>query len=72
MARRVSPDEVVGARWFKSSRSDNGTGCVEVAINLDGAYVRDTKDAGEGPVLHFTDEEWSAFVGGAKDGEFDK
>ncbi|WP_199512190.1 DUF397 domain-containing protein [Nucisporomicrobium flavum] len=72
MARRVSHDEVVGAHWFKSSRSNNGTGCVEVALNLDGVYVRDTKDGGAGPMLHFTDEEWAAFVGGAKDGEFDK
>jgi len=72
MARRVSPDEVVGAEWFKSTRSNNGTGCVEVALNLGGAYVRDTKDDGTGPILGFTDEEWDAFVVGAKDGEFDR
>lgn len=72
MPTRVTPDQVAEAHWFKSTRSNNGTGCVEVAVNLDGVYLRDTKDAGQGPILHFTDDEWSAFVGGAKDGEFDK
>jgi len=32
--------------------------------------VRDSKDR-SGPVLTFTAKEWAAFVGGAKDGEFD-
>jgi hypothetical protein len=32
--------------------------------------VRDSKDPA-GPVLVFTAPEWDAFVGGAKDGEFD-
>lgn len=72
MATQVTPHEVAGAQWFKSTRSNNGQGCVEVALNLGGAYLRDTKDNGAGPILHFTDAEWAAFLGGAKDGEFDK
>ncbi|HKT05478.1 MAG TPA: DUF397 domain-containing protein, partial [Rugosimonospora sp.] len=32
--------------------------------------VRDSKDP-HGPVLEFTAAEWSAFVDGAKGGEFD-
>jgi hypothetical protein len=32
--------------------------------------VRDSKDPA-GPALVFTPAEWDAFVGGAKDGEFD-
>ncbi|MFI1991779.1 DUF397 domain-containing protein [Actinoplanes sp. NPDC020271] len=72
MAKLVSPGEVVGAQWFKSSRSNNGTGCVEVALNLPGVYVRDTKDGGDGPILHYTDEEWTAFTAGVREGEFDK
>jgi hypothetical protein len=72
MAKLVSPDEVVGARWFKSSRSNNGQGCVEVAFNLDGVYVRDTKDRGDGPILHFTDKQWRAFAAGMKAGQFDR
>lgn len=59
------------AVWRKSTRSGpNCDNCVEVAF-VDGAVaVRDSKDP-EGPVLIFTPAEWDAFVGGAKDGEFD-
>jgi len=44
---------------------------VEVANLPDGGRaVRDSKDPA-GPILRFTAREWAAFVGGAKDGEFD-
>lgn len=58
------------AAWRKTVFSDSG-GCVEVAI--DGAIigVRDTKAAGTGPVLEFTEHEWTAFLAGAAAGEFD-
>jgi hypothetical protein len=60
------------AQWKKSSRSNGsgGNNCVEVALFDDGAAVRDSKDPA-GPALVFTNAEWAAFVGGAKDGEFD-
>lgn len=59
------------ALWRKSTRSDNNGGaCVEVAITPNLIGVRDTKDQGNGPVLTFTPAEWNAFIGGAKDGEF--
>jgi hypothetical protein len=32
--------------------------------------VRDSKDP-QGPVLLFTPDEWRAFVGGVRNGEFD-
>jgi hypothetical protein len=59
------------AVWRKSTASGpNCDNCVEVAF-VDGAIVvRDSKNA-DGPVLVFTQAEWDAFVGGAKDGEFD-
>ncbi|MGH3737848.1 MAG: DUF397 domain-containing protein [Micromonosporaceae bacterium] len=62
------------ANWRKSTRSGNGTNCVEVADNLlDEAgvvLVRDSKHP-TGPVLTFTRAEWAAFTGGVHDGEFD-
>jgi hypothetical protein len=59
------------ARWFKSTRSGpNSDNCVEVAFVGPAIAVRDSKDP-EGPALVFTEAEWDAFVGGAKDGEFD-
>jgi len=63
--------DLSGARWRKSTRSNAGGDCVEVADNLsDAVAVRDSKDK-TGPVLTFTPDEWRAFIGGAKDGEFD-
>jgi len=58
-------------RWVKSSLSFSNGNCVEVADLPDGAIgVRDSKDP-DGPVLRFTQGEWRAFIGGARNGEFD-
>lgn len=64
--------DLTGAIWRKSSRSDNGgSTCVEVAKNLPGIVgVRDSKDS-SGPVLTFSPDEWTTFVNGVKDREFD-
>ncbi|TQF03370.1 DUF397 domain-containing protein [Kitasatospora acidiphila] len=57
-------------KWFKSSYSDNGGACVEVAANVPGVIpVRDSKDP-EGPSLTFTPAGFAAFVAGVKGGEF--
>ncbi|MFB6875147.1 DUF397 domain-containing protein [Streptomyces sp. NPDC056323] len=60
-------------RWFKSSYSNNGGACVEVAANLVGSFgivpVRDSKSP-SGPVLNTSPTAFAAFVAGVKDGEF--
>jgi hypothetical protein len=64
--------DLTRAKWRKSSYSNgNGGACVEVARNLTGAVaVRDSKDP-DGPKLIFAADQWLAFTGGVKAGEFD-
>jgi hypothetical protein len=63
-----SPD-FSAARWRKSNASDSG-GCVEVAYADGWIGVRDIKHPGTGPILTFTETEWTAFLSGATLGEF--
>jgi hypothetical protein len=64
--------ELSTATWRKSTRSgSDGGNCVEVAeLSAGRRGVRDSKNP-TGPALIFTPDEWSAFMGGVKDGEFD-
>lgn len=59
--------------WFKSSYSDNGGQCVEVAANLVAVHnvvpVRDSK-VPSGPVLGLSVSSFHSFVAGVKVGEF--
>jgi hypothetical protein len=56
-------------QWRRSSQCGNAT-CVEVA-EVDGhVLVRDSKNPEVTP-FSFTREEWTAFVAGVKQGEFD-
>ena len=59
-------------RWIKSSLSFSNGACVEVA-SLPGGQVgvRNSRDS-NGPVLAFTPAEWHAFIGGIRNGEFDR
>jgi len=60
-----------GSNWVKSSLSFANGNCVEVADLPGGAIgVRNSRDA-EGLVLRFTSDEWHAFLGGVRNGEFD-
>ncbi|MCS0634605.1 DUF397 domain-containing protein [Streptomyces sp. LP05-1] len=53
-------------RWFKSSYSNNGGQCVEVAANLVATHgvvpVRDSKDLSR-PSLAVSAGAWASFVG---------
>jgi len=63
--------DLSSAIWRRSSWAVGDRAFVEVADNLPGIVtVRDSRDP-EGTTLVFTVREWEAFVGGAKDGEFD-
>jgi hypothetical protein len=62
----------MNAAWVKSSHSFSNGNCVEVAELPGGSVgVRNSRDP-DGPVLKFTQEEWDAFLGGARLGEFDR
>ena len=58
--------------WRKSRRSGpQGGNCVEVAQLTDGQVAIRNSRHQAGPALVFSPDEWAAFVGGAKDGDFD-
>jgi Domain of unknown function (DUF397) len=57
-------------RWVRS-RACSSDGCVEVAHLADGRVaIRDSKDVRKAAHV-FDREEWSAFITGVKNGEFD-
>lgn len=71
--RLRSPHErpTTGSSWIKSSLSYAAGNCVEVASLPRGEVgVRNSRDSA-GPVLRFTPDEWHAFLGGVRNGEFD-
>ncbi|GAB3258104.1 DUF397 domain-containing protein [Kineosporia babensis] len=64
----LSNDESL--EWRKSSFSAVNGNCVEIAFRTDGQVaVRDTKAKGQGPVLSFGNDEWTAFLDGIAAGE---
>lgn len=61
----------LGARWRKSSYSNSqGGDCVEVAVTGAHVLVRDSKSPETGR-LATAAHEWSAFLTGVRNGEFD-
>lgn len=66
----MNREALQGAEFRKASGCGDKS-CVEIAIAGDVIGIRDSKDNGRGPVLAFTQDEWKAFLGGARKGEFD-
>ncbi|AEW97933.1 MULTISPECIES: DUF397 domain-containing protein [Streptomycetaceae] len=67
----VQSTRIEGVRWLKSRRSNPSGNCVEVAALPDGGFAVRNSRHPEGPALIYTHAELAAFVGGAKDGDFD-
>lgn len=63
--------ELTEAMWRKSARSGATGNCVEFARLADGAIAVRNSRYPDGPALVYTRDEIAAFLGGAKDGEFD-
>ncbi|MGW6855861.1 DUF397 domain-containing protein [Streptomyces xanthophaeus] len=62
----ISNAAASGLHWTKSSYSDGGNNCVEVAHGVTGAMpVRDSKQPA-GPALVFGDTSWGLFVDAVK------
>lgn len=68
----LSASELPALDWQKSRRSNPSGNCVEMAALPDGSgvAVRNSRFP-DGPALVYTVNEITAFVQGAKDGDFD-
>lgn len=67
----VQASGIEGAEWRKSRRSNPSGNCVELAVLPDGSIAVRNSRHPAGPALIYTPQEFSAFVLGAKDGDFD-
>jgi hypothetical protein len=66
----MTPENLTGLNWRKSSYSSSNAQCVEVATVGPDIAVRDSKDP-DGPALILTAQEWQAFTAGMAAGQFD-
>lgn len=73
MSRKItlSESERSELTWLKAQRSTHNGQCVEIASAAGKIAIRDSKDP-DGPVLVYTPAEFSAFLEGARNGEFDR
>jgi hypothetical protein len=70
MNRRQTPD-AARAMWRKSSYSNAGNQCVEVAQIGAAVAVRDSKNPGAGYVT-LSEADWQAFLDRVKHGNYDQ
>jgi hypothetical protein len=62
---------ISGVDWVKSRRSNQSGNCVEVAALPDGGVAVRNSRHPDGPALVYTRAEITAFLAGARDGDFD-
>jgi hypothetical protein len=62
-------ESAASTAWIKSNRCETNT-CVEVSLGSERILVRNSADPA-GAIVSFTRDEWVAFVGGVRDGDFD-
>ncbi len=67
-AENCASGNCVEVKYIKASQCSGGS-CVEVGHVADGVLIRDSKHP-DRPPLHFTTDEWQAFVDGVNAGEF--
>ena len=65
----MSEQDPANLAWRKSSASESGNS-IEVAISPEAVYLRDSRHP-SGGMLKCLHEEWTAFLTGARNGEFD-
>jgi hypothetical protein len=71
MAGNLAGSAMIAPTWVKSSLSYANGNCVEISDLPGGTIgVRNSRDR-DGAVLRFTSDEWQAFLGGVRNGEFD-
>jgi hypothetical protein len=71
LSNGVPAGQLPPVTWHKSRRSNPHGNCVEVAALPGGGFaVRNSRDP-EGPALIYTADELTAFIQGARDGDFD-
>jgi hypothetical protein len=66
----LSGSERSNLAWQKAQSSTVNGQCIEIASTADKIAIRDSKDP-NGPILVYTLAEFSAFLEGARNGEFD-
>ena len=67
---RLAPADTAAATWRKSSRSGAAGHCVEVARLTDDTIAVRNSNHPDAGAIGFTNDEWTAFLAGAQDGEF--
>ena len=67
----MTAGELGDVRWRKSQHSNPNGACVELAALASGEIAMRNSRFPVGPVLIYTQAEITAFLAGAKDGQFD-